>query len=125
MFGCTDTPVTLEDIRSEFGAKVADLVAEVTRDEPTEVEKEGLSKDEIWLLRSQMLLKEISKMSPEAMQIKLADRLSNIRESERTREQKKRERYRWQTVQILEVIPRDVNEDLWKAINDELDRVAE
>lgn len=79
-----------------------------------------MSKAEIWALRSDMLLAEIAQMSPDAQQIKLADRLSNLREGFRTKAGEKLARYIRQSRQILEIIPREVNPGLWDAIEAEL-----
>jgi GTP diphosphokinase / guanosine-3',5'-bis(diphosphate) 3'-diphosphatase len=109
-----DTAATSEEIRREFGDAVADLVAEVTRVEPER--PEGMSKEDHWMLRSGLLLDEIAVMSHGARLIKLSDRLSNITESEKTRTGSKLERYRRQTVWILQSIPRETHAGLWDAI---------
>jgi hypothetical protein len=67
-----------------------------------------------------MLLEEIGRMSPDAQCVKLADRLSNVREGRRTKLGDKLTRYLGQTYLILETIPREVNPGLWDAIRDEL-----
>ncbi|MBL8067844.1 MAG: bifunctional (p)ppGpp synthetase/guanosine-3',5'-bis(diphosphate) 3'-pyrophosphohydrolase [Armatimonadetes bacterium] len=109
-----DTQATLEDLQREFGPVVAGLVAEVTRIEP---EREpGMGKEEFWTLRTGLLLEEIGRMSRMARLIKLCDRLSNIVESERTRTGPKRDRYRRQTVWILQTIPRETHVGLWDAV---------
>ncbi len=104
------------EIRTRFGDRVADLVAQLTRYEPSESEKTGLSKAGIWALRSKIMLREIAQMSPEAQKIKLADRLSNLVEAKQIRSPAKLARYVSQTLQILEIIPRSVNPQLWNAI---------
>ncbi|MFM9873225.1 MAG: HD domain-containing protein [Fimbriimonadaceae bacterium] len=109
-----DTEVSSEDIRREFGDAVADLVAEVTRVEPERPEE--MSKDEHWMMRTGLLLEEIGQMSHDALLIKLSDRLSNIAESEKTRSGLKLERYRRQSVWILQAIPRETHSGLWDAI---------
>lgn len=115
-----DTSVTLELVSERFGSRVAELVGEVTRDEPSDEETAGMSKDEIWELRTGMLMEEIGRMSGEARMIKLADRLSNIRESKRTRSGKKLDRYVRQTRMILEAIPREVCPRLWDLVSAEV-----
>ncbi len=116
-----DSGLTVEGIRSRFGDRVADLVGEVTRWEPSETEVAGLAKSEVWRLRADALLKEIAQMGPEAQLIKLADRLSNIRDCFRTKRGEKQHRYAWHTRRILEIIPRDRNPGLWDAIQAEVD----
>lgn len=112
--------MTLEQIGADFGEEVGSLVKELTREEPTEAQTQGLTKDEIWELRAQMLLKEIERMSPAAQALKLADRLANVRDAKRTKTGKKLQRYLRQTKRILEVVPENVNRPLWKAIREEL-----
>lgn len=109
-----DTNVTLAEIEDVFGLNVARLVKEVTRIEPPITP--GQSKQAHWELRTGLLLKEIGRMSHNARLIKLADRLSNITESERTRSGKKRIRYRSQTIWILQAIPRETHPTLWDAV---------
>lgn len=109
-----DTDVSLLDIRKEFGERVATLVGEVTRNEPER--PAGMDKHEHWLMKSGLLMEEIREMSWEARMIKLSDRLSNIRESETTRSGYKLERYRWQTIWILQEIPRATHPGLWDAV---------
>lgn len=118
-----ECPVTEEEMRSEFGDRVTDLVLQVTRQEPSEEQTASLTPDEKWALRSQMLLAEISAMGPEAQIIKLADRLSNLREAKMTRTGKKLLRYMKQTDEILKIIPKSANGPLWNAIESELKRL--
>jgi (p)ppGpp synthase/HD superfamily hydrolase len=106
------------DIESKFGKRVRELVQKLTRREPTEEEKEGMSREEIWQLRANMLLEEIDRMSPDAQRVKLADRLSNLREGIRTKWGDKLLRYLGHSALILETVPREVNPPLWDAIRD-------
>jgi (p)ppGpp synthase/HD superfamily hydrolase len=115
-----ESPVHLAEIRSQFGDRIADLVVELTRQEPSVAEIQGMDKAQIWNLRSQMLLAEIARMSPDAQQVKLADRLSNLREAKRTKRAEKLKRYISQTRRVLEIIPESVNPGLWQAIRREL-----
>ena len=110
----------LDQIESKFGSRVRALVAEVTREEPTAEAVKGLTKDQIWELRAEMLLQEIKKMSPDAQRIKLADRLANVRDAKRTKSPRKLRRYLSQTEKILDAIPRKTNKPLWDAIGEEL-----
>ncbi len=115
-----ETDETAETLEAHFGKAVADLVVELTRHEPTAKETEGLSKDDIWLLRANMLLDEIRAMSTGAQQVKLADRLANLREARLTKTGEKLRRYERQSKKIIEIIPKSVNPGLWKAIASEL-----
>ncbi len=112
--------ITIKDVERRLGKRVASLLKEVTREEPTTERTKGLSSDEIWVLRSGMLLDEIKKMSRDAQQIKLADRLSNVRGALQTKKGKKLKRYMEQSEEILKIVKRDVNPGLWDAIKSEL-----
>jgi (p)ppGpp synthase/HD superfamily hydrolase len=102
-----------EEIETKFGPRVRKLVDELTREEP---DTTGMDPDARWELRSKLLLKEIEEMSPDAQQVKLADRLSNLNEARRAKTGKKLQRYNRQTASILEIIPRTVNPGLWDAL---------
>jgi (p)ppGpp synthase/HD superfamily hydrolase len=117
-----DTDAKREQIEAEFGRRVASLVEDLTRKEPSEEEIDGLSTDEIWSLRSNMLLDEIGEMGLEAQAIKLADRLSNVREALRTKKGKKLDRYLDQSKRILKIVPKSVNPGLWKEICELLEK---
>jgi len=112
------------EVRKRFGARVAGLVAELTRRETSVEEAARLSKDALWQLRSTILLEEIRGMSPEARIVKLADRLSNVVEGLATRKGKRLERYRRQTFLILEIVPRETAPALWDGIKRALDESA-
>lgn len=114
----TTTPAS--EIEKIFGERTGSLVVELTRREPTSEETSGMTKDEIWLLRANMLLAEIKLMSPDAQRVKLADRLANLREARLTKTGEKLRRYERQSKKILEIIPKSVNPALWKAIASEL-----
>ncbi len=111
-----EAAVSFDEIEGLFGERVRGLVQELTRYEPTEEERSGLSKDQIWQLRSDLLLKEIREMSPDAKTIKLADRLSNLNEATRAKIGKKLERYNRQTAEILKIVPKKTNPGLWEAV---------
>jgi guanosine-3',5'-bis(diphosphate) 3'-pyrophosphohydrolase len=115
-----DTDAKPEEIERLAGPRVRGLVEELTREEPAEAQIQGMTKDQVWKLRARLLLQEIGTMSSDAQQVKLADRLSNVREAKRTKPPRKVERYLWQTFRILEIVPRDVNRGLWDAIRAEL-----
>jgi len=112
--------MSFKAIADSFGGHVEVLVRALTRREPSAEETAGLSKDEIWKLRADMLLNEIGEMSPEAQTVKLADRLSNVRDAKRLKSGKKLNRYLWQTKRIIEIVPRSVNPGLWDAIKSEI-----
>lgn len=112
----------LEEIEERFGTRVAELVEELTRKEPTEQEAAGLDEDELAALRSRMLLEEIAQMSPDAQRIKLADRLSNLTSYVVTRQGEKLARYVRQSYMVLEIIPREVSPALWDGIQELLRR---
>ena len=110
------TSASAAEIEKAFGPRVIALVRELTREEPSHAETAGLKKEEIWKLRADMLLAEIEKMSPEAQVVKLADRLSNVREARIAKSEAKFERYVGQTEKLLAIIPRKRNAALWDAI---------
>ncbi|RYG27809.1 bifunctional (p)ppGpp synthetase/guanosine-3',5'-bis(diphosphate) 3'-pyrophosphohydrolase [bacterium] len=115
-----ETEASAEGIETHFGERVRELVEELTREEPDAATREKLDKDALWQLRADLLIEEIGKMSPEAQSVKLADRLSNVRDAKRTKPPKKRDRYVAQTVRILDTVPRKVNPKLWDAIKKEV-----
>lgn len=115
-----ESDTTEAQISEVLGPEIAAGVKALTRYEPSESEREGLNEEQIWSLRSGILLKEISEMSAEIQSVKLADRLANIRQAKVTRKPKKLARYKGQTTEILRLIPKAVNPALWKAISDEL-----
>lgn len=69
-----DTDVTIEDIRAEFGDKVAALVAQESEKMP-----EGMSEEESWHDRKQAAIDGLAKASLDAKIVALGDKLSNIR----------------------------------------------
>jgi guanosine-3',5'-bis(diphosphate) 3'-pyrophosphohydrolase len=105
-----------ETISSKCGERTRKLVEGVTRREPSADVAASLSGGELWDLRSKILLEEIAAMSPDEMTIKLADRLSNVKQALITRTGEKRNRYVRQTEAILQIIPPEVNRPLWDAI---------
>lgn len=112
-----ETTVPVEEIKARFGDEVASLVLELTRKEPSPEEVKSLTKDEVYQLRTSLLLAGIEKMSPRAQTIKLCDRLSNLREAANTRAPAKLSRYRAQTLSLLALIPRERAPDLWDEIS--------
>ena len=69
-----DTNYTIEDIRAEFGDKVASLVAS-----ESENKREDLPSSETWKIRKQETLEHLSHAPIEVKMITLGDKLSNIR----------------------------------------------
>lgn len=112
-----ETDVTLAQIAELFGEDVADLVRQLTRQEPTAEETAGMTKAEIWKLRSCMLLEEIrTQQDPRAQAVKLADRLANLEEAYRTKKGEKLDRYVAQSKEILKIVPPEVNPKLHAAV---------
>lgn len=111
-----ESEIGFDRIREVAGEGTEQLVRELTRVEPTEEQKAGLSPDEIWALRTKWLLEEIAAMSPRAQEVKMCDRISNLREAKLTKSDKKVKRYMGQTVKILEIIPKKTNPALWSIL---------
>ena len=69
-----DTSVTLDDIRREFGERVAKLV-----EEESDVFMEGVSESDSWHARKQAAIDRLSHASLDAKMVALGDKLSNAR----------------------------------------------
>jgi len=69
-----DTSVTLDDIRREFGDRVAKLV-----EEESDVFMEGVSEADSWHERKQAAIDRLSRASRDAKMVALGDKLSNAR----------------------------------------------
>ena len=69
-----DTPVTLEEIRAEFGDRIASLVAA-----ESDVTVEGVSEEESWHARKQAAIDRLAAASHDAKMVALGDKLSNMR----------------------------------------------
>jgi (p)ppGpp synthase/HD superfamily hydrolase len=108
-----DPESALQKLEKKFGPRVARIVREVTREEP---DRTGLSPEEIWQLRTHLMLQEIDQMSREAKTVKLADRLSNVRNALATRSEDKLFKYIRQTQLILQHIDREVCPPIWEEI---------
>ncbi len=69
-----DTDVTLEDLRAEFGDRVAKLV-----EEESDANIPGFSKDLEWKVRKQMALDRLANVERDAKIVAMGDKLSNMR----------------------------------------------
>ena len=69
-----DTDVTIEQIRAEFGERIASLVTS-----ETDVVFEGRSEEDSWHDRKQAAIDRLAKVSREAKIVALGDKLSNMR----------------------------------------------
>jgi myo-inositol-1(or 4)-monophosphatase len=69
-----DTNVTVDQIRDEFGDRVAELVAS-----ESDVMPVGVSEEDSWHARKQAAIDRLSKASREAKMVALGDKLSNMR----------------------------------------------
>jgi myo-inositol-1(or 4)-monophosphatase len=69
-----DTDVTIEQIRAEFGDRVAALVASESEDKGC-----GVSKEESWHARKQAAIDRLASASLDSKIVALGDKLSNMR----------------------------------------------
>ena len=69
-----DTDVTVEQLRAEFGDRVAHLV-----EEESDRFEEGISEEASWHTRKQAAIERLSRASREAKIVALGDKLSNMR----------------------------------------------
>ena len=69
-----DTDVTVDQIRDEFGDRVAELVAS-----ESDVMPEGVSEEDSWQARKQAAIDRLSRASHDAKIVALGDKLSNMR----------------------------------------------
>ena len=69
-----DTDITLEQIRAEFGDRVAALVADESDTMP-----EGVSEEESWHERKQASIDRLSRSGRDTKIVALGDKLSNMR----------------------------------------------
>ena len=69
-----DTNVTVDQIRDEFGDRVADLVASESDEMPA-----GVSEEDSWHARKQAAIDRLSNASHDAKIVALGDKLSNMR----------------------------------------------
>ncbi len=69
-----DTDVTVEQLRAEFGDRVASLVADESDEMP-----DGESEEDSWHVRKQAAIDRLSRASRDAKTVALGDKLSNMR----------------------------------------------
>ena len=69
-----DTDVTVEQLREEFGERIAHLVAD-----ESDTFETGVSEEESWHTRKQAAIDRLSRASREAKMVALGDKLSNMR----------------------------------------------
>jgi myo-inositol-1(or 4)-monophosphatase len=69
-----DTDVTVEQIRAEFGDRIATLVADESEERP-----QGISDEESWHDRKRAAINHLANASHDAKIVALGDKLSNMR----------------------------------------------
>lgn len=69
-----DTHVTVEEIRAEFGDRIASLVAT-----ESDIFEQGMSKEDSWHARKQDAIDRLARASRDAKIVALGDKLSNMR----------------------------------------------
>lgn len=69
-----DTPTTVDDIRAQFGDRVARLVA--AESDPEVV---GMSREESWRFRKEVAIRRLASDTRDAKIVALGDKLSNMR----------------------------------------------
>lgn len=69
-----DTDVTIEQIRAEFGDRIASLVASDSDEKVS-----GVSAEQSWVIRKQAAINRLSRASRDAKTVALGDKLSNMR----------------------------------------------
>ena len=69
-----DTDVTVEQLKAEFGERIASLVAD-----ESDVMPEGITEEASWHQRKQAAINRLSKASHDAKMVALGDKLSNMR----------------------------------------------
>lgn len=69
-----DTDVTVEQLKAEFGERVASLVAD-----ESDVMPESMTEEDSWHQRKQAAIDRLSKASHDAKMVALGDKLSNMR----------------------------------------------
>ncbi len=88
-----DTPVTLEEVCEDFGPRICRVVGELTDDKSMRRE----------VGRVEYIRQKVSRMSADALIVKLADRLDNLKDMERAPSRFKK-RYREETEALIETV---------------------
>ena len=69
-----DTVVSVEDLRAEFGDRIAELVAS-----ESDTFEEGVSEEDSWHARKKAAIERLARSSHDAKMVALGDKLSNMR----------------------------------------------
>ena len=69
-----DTDVTVEQLRAEFGSRIASLVADESDEMPTDIPESAS-----WHARKQAAIDRLARASRDAKMVALGDKLSNMR----------------------------------------------
>ncbi|MBR4756142.1 MAG: bifunctional (p)ppGpp synthetase/guanosine-3',5'-bis(diphosphate) 3'-pyrophosphohydrolase, partial [Bacteroidales bacterium] len=69
-----DTDVTIDQLREEFGERIASIVAS-----ESDTFEEGVSEEDSWHARKQAAIDRLAKASLDAKMVALGDKLSNMR----------------------------------------------
>ena len=69
-----DTEVTVEQLKAEFGERIASLVAD-----ESDVMPEGMTEEASWHQRKQAAIDRLAKASHDAKMVAMGDKLSNMR----------------------------------------------
>ena len=124
-----DTAYTEEDIRSEFGGRVAELVKA-----ESENKRKGIPEDATWKIRKTETIKEMKTAPIDAKMICLGDKLSNARAIVRDYEavgEKLWERFNaspeeiaWYYTSMTEALKDLESTDAWKELSELMERKA-
>lgn len=115
-----DTSTTYEDLKVLFGGLIASIVKELTSDKE-EIAKVG---------KTEYLSKKMAAMSSYALIVKLADRLDNVSDIKTAKSVSWRNKYKQETIDILEYIEKNrvldpVHVKIISLIREKLDEISE
>lgn len=124
-----DTEFSAEDIRREFGDRVANLVADESEDK-----MRHMPASESWTIRKQATIEHIKNAPIEVKIIALADKLSNMRDTMRDYSlvgddiwlkfnQKDKSKHEWYQRGILDNTRELIDTDAWKEFKELCDKV--
>lgn len=124
-----DTIYTGEDIRKEFGERVASLVADESEDK-----MRHMSAADSWMLRKEATIEHLKNASLEVKMIALADKLSNMRDTLRDYSvkgdaiwlkfnQKDKSKHEWYHRSILDITSELAYTNAWKEYRELCDKV--